>query len=141
MMGYNIAYGLHEKGIAVMSIMPEGGWRVREERENNEPSPESKEGGQPVHSTYSEGRPWNGGLICKVCDSGRLKFRSLFRMSGPAVVIGFILLIPSICGMVFSVLVLIGVIVTASVPLSSPTIQSTNEASFRQGCAESFKHD
>src|SRR5208283_2326401 len=36
---------------------------------------------------------------CKVCDRGELIRKKAFRMSGPAVVIGFILLVPSILGM------------------------------------------
>jgi hypothetical protein len=39
---------------------------------------------------------------CKVCDRGTLVKKKLFRMSGPVVAIGFILLIPSILGMTVS---------------------------------------
>lgn len=39
---------------------------------------------------------------CKVCDAGTLLRRKKFRMSGPVVAIGYILLIPSILGILFS---------------------------------------
>ncbi len=45
-----------------------------------------------------EARP----IICKVCDRGTLRKKDIFRMSGPVVVIGFILLIPSMIGMALS---------------------------------------
>lgn len=122
-----------------MSIMPEGGWGVGGQQQNNEPTSESKESVQAVQPAYSEARPRSGGLICKVCDSGRLTSKSLFRMSGPAVVIGFILLVPSICGMIFSVLMLIGVIVTTSTSLPTQATQTADEAGFRKECAASFK--
>lgn len=60
-------------------------------------------------------------------------------MSGPAVVIGFILLIPSICGMIFSVLMLIGVIVTTSSSSPAHATQTADEASARHSCAQNFK--
>jgi hypothetical protein len=41
----------------------------------------------------------SGRLICKVCDRGTLLHKKVFRMSGPVVAIGFILLIPSVIGM------------------------------------------
>jgi hypothetical protein len=39
---------------------------------------------------------------CKVCDKGSLMPRKKHRLSGPVVVIGYILLIPSILGIIFS---------------------------------------
>ncbi len=41
-------------------------------------------------------------IICKVCDRGELRKKNMFRMNFPVVLIGFILLIPSIIGMVVS---------------------------------------
>jgi hypothetical protein len=38
-------------------------------------------------------------IRCKVCDQGQLEDKTLFRMSWPVVIIGHILLIPSIIGM------------------------------------------
>lgn len=40
---------------------------------------------------------------CKICDAGTLAPRKKFRMSGPVVAIGYIFLIPSILGILFSV--------------------------------------
>ncbi len=47
-----------------------------------------------------------GYLRCKICDRGTLFRTKKFRMSGPVVVIGFLLLIPSILGILFSILML-----------------------------------
>jgi hypothetical protein len=57
---------------------------------------------------------------CKVCDQGELIAKKVFRMSGPTVAIGYILLIPSILGMAGSLLLLFGVI-------SYQASRSTNE--------------
>jgi hypothetical protein len=46
---------------------------------------------------------------CKVCDQGELIAKKVFRMSGPAVAIGYILLIPSILGMLAAAWILFGV--------------------------------
>jgi hypothetical protein len=45
---------------------------------------------------------------CKICDRGSLRHRAIYRLSGPAVAIGYILLIPAILGIAFSALVFIG---------------------------------
>jgi hypothetical protein len=45
--------------------------------------------------------------LCHTCGQGALIKRTKFRMSGPVVAIGFILLIPSIIGMLFGVLMLV----------------------------------
>lgn len=42
-------------------------------------------------------------VCCKVCDVGTLKLQKMYRMSSPVVVIGYILLIPSVLGILFSV--------------------------------------
>jgi hypothetical protein len=66
-------------------------------------------------------------------------------MSGPAVAIGFILLIPSVLGMLFSALLFFGVIAStggksgANANESSHMFQSAFDASFRQSCARNFK--
>ena len=44
---------------------------------------------------------------CKICDSGTLMPRKIRRLSGPAVAIGYILLIPSILGMVGCAILLV----------------------------------
>src|SRR2546423_7553946 len=41
------------------------------------------------------------GVPCQVCGQGVMTKKRVFRLSGPAVVIGFILLIPSILGICF----------------------------------------
>lgn len=45
---------------------------------------------------------------CKVCDRGMLSPKNLFRMSGPPVVIGYILVIPSWFGMLIALLIFVG---------------------------------
>lgn len=44
---------------------------------------------------------------CGTCEAGELKKRKAYRMSGPVVVIGYILLIPSIIGMIFGFLLMV----------------------------------
>ena len=41
-------------------------------------------------------------VICKICDKGALIQKRKYRMSGPVVLIGYILLIPSILGVLIS---------------------------------------
>jgi hypothetical protein len=41
-------------------------------------------------------------VSCKICDKGSLIRKKKFRMSGPVIVIGYILLIPSVLGVVIS---------------------------------------
>jgi hypothetical protein len=60
-------------------------------------------------------------ITCKVCDRGELRKKDIFRMSGPVVVIGFILLIPSILGMVVSAVTVAGM-------LSASTWKDTSQA-------------
>jgi hypothetical protein len=64
---------------------------------------------------------------CKVCDRGALIKKHIFRMSSPVVAIGFILLIPSILGIVFSALMLVGAIADADTG-SQNTLASTESA-------------
>lgn len=52
-------------------------------------------------------------LPCKVCEQGTLLSKKVFRMSGPVVVIGYIFLIPSVIGILLSVLMFFGVIATS----------------------------
>jgi hypothetical protein len=46
-------------------------------------------------------------ITCKVCDKGLLTLKKKYRMSGPVVAIGYILLIPSALGMAFSLLMFV----------------------------------
>lgn len=48
------------------------------------------------------------GIKCKTCDSGTLVQRKKYRMSGVVVVIGYILLIPSVFGILVGVLGIVG---------------------------------
>lgn len=45
-------------------------------------------------------------ITCKTCEKGTLKNRKIYRMSGPAVFIGYIFLIPSILGMLLGMMIL-----------------------------------
>jgi hypothetical protein len=45
----------------------------------------------------------NFGIVCRTCGAGHLISCKRFRMSGPVVAIGFILLIPSVLGVIFCV--------------------------------------
>jgi hypothetical protein len=65
---------------------------------------------QPVQYAYlGERQPTRRYLQCKICDQGALTSKKIFRMSVPVVLIGFILLVPSVLGMIFSALMLLGV--------------------------------
>jgi hypothetical protein len=55
-----------------------------------------------------------GYIRCKVCDEGELVPRKVYRLSGPAVVIGYIFLIPSVLGMVLCGIAFLGVISSSS---------------------------
>ncbi len=58
---------------------------------------------------------------CKVCDRGVLIPKKIFRMSRPVVAIGYILLVPSILGMLVSALILFGILSYNSEGESSAT--------------------
>ena len=47
-------------------------------------------------------------VSCKTCDSGTMYLRKRYRMSGPVVVIGYIILIPSVLGIALSAIGLLG---------------------------------
>lgn len=77
------------------------------------------------------------GLTCKICDRGILASRKVFRLSGPAVVIGYLLLVPSVLGMIASAFLLFGVFAVSS--QTNPPAQSASDASFRQTCLNAVK--
>jgi hypothetical protein len=52
-------------------------------------------------------------ITCKVCDSGSLILRKKHRMSGPVVAIGYIFLVPSILGILISLLTFVRISDTA----------------------------
>jgi hypothetical protein len=53
-------------------------------------------------------------ITCKTCDQGQLILRKKYRMSGPVVLIGYILLVPSILGVIISIVSFVGVSSTPS---------------------------
>jgi hypothetical protein len=65
---------------------------------------------------------------CKVCERGQLIPKKIFRMSGPVVVIGFILLIPSVLGMLAATLMFFGVIAYNGNESSDTTTERLNPA-------------
>lgn len=101
---------------------------------------------QPVQYVYAAAPQYTSSyLTCKICDRGSLYPKKVFRMSGPAVAVGFILLIPSLLGMIISALYFVGVIAykgnesssVASQPAQS--FQDTRDANFRRSCAKSAR--
>lgn len=77
----------------------------------------------------------NYSISCKVCDRGTLVAKKRFRMSPPVVVIGFILLIPCVCGIAFAVLLFFGSFSAAGVS----GVQSSSLR--RQAIAEMRRND
>ena len=53
-------------------------------------------------------------VICKVCDTGAIWPAKRYRMSGPVVVIGYVILVPCILGIVYSVLMLVWIVIGTS---------------------------
>jgi hypothetical protein len=70
---------------------------------------------------------------CTVCDSGVLIPKELPRLSRPAVVIGYILLIPSVLGMLVCAIIFFTVMGG-----HGDTFQEGFDGGFRQFCANSF---
>jgi hypothetical protein len=126
------------KGRFEMSIMPEGGW-IDPPQQDAQQRPD-----YPPQPSYT---PRSSYLTCKICDRGTLSSKTVFRMSGPAVAIGFILLVPSILGMIFSALMFLGVNAytggeSAAIPSESERpFQSAFDAKFRRNCANSFRRE
>jgi hypothetical protein len=65
---------------------------------------------------------------CKVCDRGELVPKKVVRMSGPAVAIGYILLVPSILGMLAAGWMLVGIFRTTH--LANMTRTTVGEIQF-----------
>lgn len=63
-------------------------------------------------------------IPCKVCDRGVLARKKIHRMSGPVVAIGYILLIPSVLGVLLS----IGAFLTMSVVSGTSSNQTRRSA-------------
>jgi hypothetical protein len=120
-----------------MSITPTGGWGNPPRQDD---SPASVGGW--TRGSQPSSAPRSSYLSCKVCDRGTLSSKTVFRMSGPVVAIGFILLIPSILGIGFSALTLLGfnaVLTGAESGTNANDVtrpyQSEFDASFRKSCA------
>lgn len=84
------------------------------------------------------------GLTCKICEHGTLISRKVFRLSGPAVAIGYILLIPSVLGMIFCALMLAGVFALRGQPdqvsdFADRPAQSAFDVDFRRDCMNGAK--
>lgn len=124
--------------------MPEGGWGDPP-RQDAQQRPESIQRVQTVYPAQPTYLPRSSQLICKICDRGTLTSKKVFRMSGPVVTIGFILLVPSVLGMLFSGLVFLGVNArtgdesVTNTRESSRPFQSDFDANFRRSCAKSVK--
>ncbi len=92
----------------MLSIKPQSGWE----------SPRQPRGPNihhPVHYVYAAQHQATGLYVpCKICDRGVLTRKKIFRMSAPVVVIGFILLIPSILGILLSAFMFFTVASTAT---------------------------
>ncbi len=125
-----------------MSITPPGGWGDPPQRDDSRASV-----GGWTRGSQPSSMPRSSYLTCKVCDSGTLKSKTVFRMSGPVVAIGFILLVPSILGVAFSALTLLGfnAVLTgvesgtnASESIGRP-VQSDDDASYRNSCVASLR--
>jgi hypothetical protein len=128
-----------------MSIMPPGGWNeppktLGQSESDLDHSPQTLQA-PPV--SYSQSK--SSYLTCKICDRGTLESKKVFRLSGPAVAIGYLLLIPSILGMIISGLLFIGVISSGStqstksaMDIAQPS-QSAFDKSFRRSCAKSYR--
>lgn len=81
-------------------------------------------------------------VTCKICDRGTLRSKKVFRLSGPAVAIGYILLIPSIIGMIFCAILFISINSRdGDKPRAGPSEpwQSASDANFRNICGERVK--
>lgn len=77
--------------------------------------------------------------VCKVCDNGTLVNKKQYRLSGPAVVIGYIFLIPSVIGILIGVFMLFGTGAATSktaVSLEAEVREQLNKASIPHGIIE-----
>jgi hypothetical protein len=122
--------------------MPEGGWgdppkQAAEQRPDSLPRVQNA---VPERPHYRSGIP-----TCKICDSGTLRLKKVHRLSGPAVAIGFILLIPSVLGMLSCAVMLLAFNTSVGAALginangSGHPYQSAFDASFRRSCARSTR--
>lgn len=122
-----------------MSIMPESGWVDPPRQDAQQRLDSIQRAALPEQPRYRTGNP-----TCKICDRGTLISKKAFRLSGPAVAIGFILLIPSILGMLSCVVMLlafntsVGAALGVNANSSGRPYQSTEDAKFRKNCEDAF---
>lgn len=132
--------------VVCMSITPTGGWGDPSRRDAQQGSDSPPSVGAWTRGSQPSSMPRSTYLTCKVCDSGTLSSKTVFRMSGPVAAIGFILLVPSILGIIFSAFVFFGVNISSALMFfgiesaantsdSIPPFQSDFDASFRKSCA------
>lgn len=69
----------------------------------------------------------NPSLSCQTCGQGALVKRKVYRMSSPVVVIGYLLLIPSILGILFGGLMLVTTVVAGGTSANSSEKEIRNE--------------
>ncbi|MHC4081872.1 MAG: hypothetical protein ACYS15_06390 [Planctomycetota bacterium] len=84
-----------------------------------EPAPTQEPTGAAVADTAYEQHSGAGPVRCKICGRGTVRRRKVYRMSGAIVAIGYILLIPSILGVVLN-LVLLALPVVGFAPSVNP---------------------
>jgi hypothetical protein len=79
-------------------------------------------------------------LLCKVCERGGLESKNVFRMSGPAVAIGYILLVPSIIGILICAVLIIVALIHGSSPSASGNVpvQENVDGGTRRWCINSL---
>jgi hypothetical protein len=121
--------------------MPEGDWGDPP-RQDLQPRPDADPRAQIVYPAQPGSVLRNTNPTCKICDRGTLRLKTAFRMSGPVVAIGFMLLISSVIGMFFCGFRLVAAhghkaSAPSAVPgMSSEPSQSAFDAQYRRGCAK-----
>jgi hypothetical protein len=77
------------------------------------------------------------GVRCKTCDQGVLVLQKVHRLSGPSVTIGYILLIPSLLGIAFSIVFFVismaGAASVAQEKISATTLQRLHDTNVPAG--------
>jgi hypothetical protein len=118
-----------------MSIMPVGGWDIPPQQATDSKNDLNQQS-QIVYPDQKTNTPkCSTRLLCKICDRGTLRQKSVYRLSGPAVAIGYILLIPSVIGMT----VCLFMFVSSSVSATNQPYQSASDAKYRLNCAKGMK--
>ncbi len=78
-------------------------------------------------------------IRCEECDRGILSRRTAYRLNGPLVVIGFLLLIPSFLGILSCACMLFGLNADIVSSESAQSRQTTADATFRSDCARDVR--